>query len=296
MVNKINADGKMQSLMEALRITEEKKASDNVLWKKKGTIRELGVVKHNGKFLIVELKEGKQHFIQGEKNIGKYIKESLLHASNVINLMLKEEDRGAKYILKTPDPAPAPQTEAPVGDMDMDLGGDGLDLGDEGDESTGEPIEGDLEEYQELAGKLAYIAKESSDNPDVIKYILNTIIASLPSGDDFADIYNSAVEKMQGKNEAAPDDSQDMGGDEPTDDTGDTGEDQIGVTESLKNIASKHGYIIEGIYDKNDRRMDRLEEPDQYYFFKDVNDSEPDYFQDDEFDQNQLEEKSNPFL
>lgn len=270
----INLNSKTSALMEALTPKTSNSKKSNILFEKTGKNRTLGVIKHGGKFLIVKINEGNTELISGEKNIQKYIRETLDMACNTVNLMIKEEDRYILNtpVLNTPNQSQAPEQEIPTSEMpnndsldNLDSQDQGLDLEDTSDEN-GQPIETDLEEYQELAGKLAYIAKESSDAPDKIKYILNTIFASLPQGEDLKQVYQSAIEKLTDKVNGE-------GNAENTADDSVSSQDQTQVEESIYEAAKKHGYIVERIIVKDtleadDPRASSLHEPDEYYYFK----------------------------
>lgn len=202
------------------------------------------VVKHKGGYLIKEkLSNGRTSFINGEVNITKYLKKTLNEARNYVNLM---EDK--KYVLKTDDGGSEPQPDMnmddlldnagvdDMGDSDVDMGEDEMD-----DDDTGEPIETDLEEYQELSGKLAYILRENS-SAETVKYVLNTLIAAITVNED----NKSAVEKAIGKLTDKMNDTSD--GEGETDETDDEMENID--DENIKETVKRHGYIVEAKYTK----------------------------------------------
>jgi len=213
------------------------------------------VVRHKNGYLIKEkLGNGKTAFINGEKNITKYFKKTLNEAKNYVNLLQEK-----KYVLKTDDESSDDMGMNDGGmdmgsDMDTDMGADldlgdeDMDLGDEGedDDEQGEPIEADLEEYQQLSGKLAYILKQES-SPDKIKYIFNTLIASISVDDENKDAIEKAANKLTDK---MGDTSSDEGeGDEDMDET-DQDDGTEGMDDDIKETVKRNGYIVEGKYTK----------------------------------------------
>lgn len=207
------------------------------------------VVKHKGGYLIKEkLSNGRTSFINGEVNITKYLKKTLNEARNYVNLM---EDK--KYVLKTDNAGSEPQP-----DMDMDdlldnagvddMGDDEMDMGDDdmadGDDDAGEPIETDLEEYQELSGKLAYILREKS-SAETVKYVLNTLIAAITVNDDNKSAVEKAIEKLTDKmNDIS-------GGEDETDGEDEVDDEMANIDdENIKETVKRHGYIVEAKYTK----------------------------------------------
>jgi hypothetical protein len=200
-----------------------------------------------------------QKFSEAIGYLNLMIKEMNAHdpKSKSINLLesKKEKEVDEKTVLKMPkaEPAPAPAPAAPAqdappaqptdGGLDLggDTGGDNLDLGG-GDEDTTDPEldfdgEGDLggdeetKQIQKLTGKLGQKMRDQEEpNPDVTKYVINSILASLELSEleptDQKQILKKVKKNMAGKDEEEETDDLDLGDDtEDTEDTLDFGDD-----------------------------------------------------------------------
>ena len=175
-----------------------------------------GIIRENSKYMI--LKEGEKGFtyLDGMKNNSKYSFNSYSEALKKLNLIMKpineayggkqfnligeQEELGKKYVLKQPEGEVEDEEESfDFSDDTMtDDGGDteevsfddtDMEIGAEG----GEEIEGSMEvevtddedatkAVQKLTGKLGQKLRdlpEADMNADIIKYVLNSIIAAI---------------------------------------------------------------------------------------------------------------------
>lgn len=138
---------------------------------------------------------------------------------------LNEDD--TEYVIKTDAPA-SPSAD----DIDIDADID-MDVEDEMDDEQAPEIEADLEEYQELTGKLAYILRsvDENDADAFAKYIFNSLIAAMPEVSE--DVSSSLLQKMQDALEGETE--------EPMEDEG-------GEEEQLEETLKKKGLVISEKY------------------------------------------------
>ncbi len=188
-----------------------------------------GIVKENGTYVVKSTnKEGSLltedfTYIGGEQNRGRFMRYNLNEAKRFFHYYLAEQSKKVneddKYVIKK-DVEPAPVDDAP--DMEVDDQNVDAEMEDATDEA--DPIETDLEEYQELTGKLSYILREVEEDKkeDTVKYIFNSLIAALPEVSE--DLSSSIMSKFEEKLKSSEEET----------------EDEEELTESLK----KEGYIV----------------------------------------------------
>lgn len=172
-------------------------------------------------------------YINGEQNRYRFMRSNLAEAKRFFNFYLSEQQRNPllkeddeKYVIKQDVPDQEPE-------VDMDVDADELDI-DADTEGEVEEIEADMEEYQELTGKLAYILRQVEENQkdDVTKYIFNSLIAAMPEISD--EVSSSIKEKMDSKLEGTDDVEAEDEGDE--------------LNESLR----KKGYMVSEKFTKEE--------------------------------------------
>jgi len=225
-----NTKARSGNLLEAMiKLTKEKKVF-NSYFSKKIDETQIYVIKEKGNYILV--KEANNPV--GYERYSKHNFKSLNGAINNINLLITEAE---KYVIKEPIPASSVDDMGGADDFDMDSDSEEVSLDDDemsAEEDQGEAIETDLSEYQELAGKLAYILKDEADELDdydaTVKYVFNTLLASLKIDTVSPELLDSIKEKLT-KNEDTPE--------EPTDEV---------VEQYVHEMAKKKGYVVESVF------------------------------------------------
>lgn len=189
-----------------------------------------GIVTEGNKYVIKETRfvEGKEYikndfkYINGIQNRTKYLSETIIGAKKKLNFILNENvhseqlNEDKKYVIKQDAPNLEPDAEFNQGDQDIDMDMKGENGASE--DETAEDIETDLDEYQELTGKLSYILRNQDEGQydDVAKYIFNSLIAALDVDKLDSNVADSMKEKFLSKfeNEDSGEGEEDNGGDE----------------------------------------------------------------------------------
>lgn len=209
----------------------------NIVESRKVGNRTFGLIKEYGNYVIKYTNKPENvieedfKYIKGEQNRHRFMRSNLKEAQNFFNLFVSEQhinpfisEDDDKYVIKK-EVEDQPEVEPDI-DMDVDSADVDMDMEDE----TADEIEADLEEYQELTGKLAYILGQVEDDQkdDVTKYIFNSLIAAMPSVGD--EVSSSIKQKIEDKLEGTGDEESEMNQED----------DASSMEESLK----KKGFVV----------------------------------------------------
>lgn len=182
------------------------KTNINIVESRRVGNRTFGLIKEYGNYVVkytnkpYQIIEEDFKYIKGEQNRHRFMRSNLNEAQKFFNLFVSEQhvnpfisEDDEKYVIKK-EVENQPDAEPEI-DMDVDSADVDVDMEDE----TAEEIEADLEEYQELTGKLAYILGQIEDDQkdDVTKYVFNSLIAAMPNVSD--DVASSIKQKIEDK-------------------------------------------------------------------------------------------------
>jgi len=223
----------ISGLMEKIYMDEDKIISPIVETKLIGD-KMYAIIAEGNKYVIKQAPfvEGKEYnkrdfkYINGVQNREKYLAETIVFAKKKLNFILNEsvhsgdrkplKEGDEKYVIKkdAPNAAPEDDVDLDFDNTDVNIDSDDNDMGDE----TAQDIETDLDEYQELTGKLSYILRNQDEGQydDVAKYIFNSLIAALDSDKLDSNVASSMKEKFLAKFE---DSSEDQGDEDQVEET-----------------------------------------------------------------------------
>lgn len=193
---------KISKIIKESASTYNKRSNKNLIESKKIGNTTFGLIKEFNTYIVKSTKRNGELFVEdfnyinGEQNRSRFMRSNLAEARRFFNFYLSEQQRNPllkedddKYVIKQDVPEQEP-------DVDVDLDAEDMDVDVDQEEET-EEIEADLEEYQELTGKLAYILRQVEDDKkdDVTKYVFNSLIAAMPEVSE--DVSSSIKEKIE---------------------------------------------------------------------------------------------------
>lgn len=228
LMKQIKNTANISTLMGKMFLNEEENISQIVETKKIGD-KIYAIISEGNRYVIKQApfilnkkyNEDDFKYINGIQNREKYLSETIISAKKKLNFILNEsihsEERGVvneaneKYVIKKDAPNPEPPADV---DLDMDDADIDVNANEDGmEDETADDIETDLDEYQELTGKLSYILRNQDEGQydDVSKYIFNSLIAALDVDKLDPNVASSVKEKFLAKFEST--DEEKEGGD-----------------------------------------------------------------------------------
>lgn len=211
-MKQIKETSNISRLMEKLNMDKNGDAT-NILETKQIGNKLYGILIEGSKYIIkyADYQERKEyleedfHYINGVQNREKYLADGIINAKKKLNYILNEsihsstkkmiKEGDEKYVIKKDAPNPDPTPDA---DVNMNVDDADINMDAESDEDVAPEVEADLDEYQELTGKLTYILRNQDEDgyDDVAKYIFNSLISALDIDKMDSNVANSVKEKF----------------------------------------------------------------------------------------------------